>query len=83
MKFKTRKFITSGEKVYVPDGRPGQHSPFVRGLLEALRSYGNKDGILTFGDIIKYIERVKPEPRAGEFGGNEPGSDFILVARTK
>lgn len=81
MKFKTRRFLTSGGKEYVPDGRPGQHSPFTRKFLEALRSYGGKDGILTINEILNYVEKVKPEPRAGEFGGNEPGSDFIFVAR--
>jgi hypothetical protein len=81
MKFKTRKFLTSGGKEYVPDGRPGQHSPFVRRFLEALRSYGGKDGILTIGEILSYVEKVVPEPRAGEFGANQPGSDFIFIAR--
>jgi hypothetical protein len=81
MRFRTRRFLTSGGKEYVPDGRPGQHSPFVRRLLEAFRSYGGKDGILTINEILQYVEKVKPEPRAGEFGTNEPGSDFIFVAR--
>jgi WD40 repeat protein len=81
LKFKTRRFLTSGGKEYVPDGRPGMHSPFARKFLEALRSYGGKDGILTFGEIINYVEKVKPEPRTGEFGTNEPGSDFIFIAR--
>jgi hypothetical protein len=81
MKFKTRKFLTSGGKEYVSDGRPGQYSPFVRKFLEALRSYGGNDGILTLGEINNYVEKVKPEPRFGEFGSNEPGSDFIFIAR--
>lgn len=81
MRFKTRKFMTSGGKEYVPDGRPGQHSPFARKFLEALRSYGGKDGILTLTEIMTFIEKVVPEPRAGEFGTNEPGSDFIFIAR--
>ncbi len=81
MRFRTRRFLTSGGKEYVPDGRPGQHSPFVRRLLEAFRSYGGRDGILTINEILQYVEKVRPEPRAGEFGTNEPGSDFIFVAR--
>jgi WD40 repeat protein/uncharacterized caspase-like protein len=81
MKFRTRRFLTSGGKVYVSDGRPGQHSPFTRRLLDALRSYGGKDGILTIGEILLYVEKVSPEPRAGEFGNNEPGSDFLFLAR--
>jgi len=81
LRFKTRRFLTSGGKEYVPDGRPGQHSPFTRRFLEALRSYGGKDGILTLGEIQQYIEKVTPEPRAGEFGTNDPGSDFLFIAR--
>ena len=45
LKLRTRKFLTSGGKEYVSDGRPGQHSPFARKLLEALRSYGGEDKI--------------------------------------
>ena len=81
MQFQTRQFLTSGGKEYVPDGRPGQHSPFVRKLLEALRTYGGKYGILTISGIASYVERVTPEPRRGEWGENEPGSDFIFVAK--
>ena len=81
MRFTTRRFLTSGGKVYVSDGIPGRHSPFARKLLEALRNYGGKDGILTMGEIYNYIERISPEPRSGEFGKNEPGSDFIFIAR--
>ncbi len=83
MQFQTRQFLTSGGKEYVPDGRPGQHSPFTRKFLEALRSYGGHSGILTITRILSYVERVTPEPRRGEWGGNEPGSDFIFVARPK
>ncbi|MCH8319056.1 MAG: caspase family protein [Bacteroidetes bacterium] len=81
LQYKTRRYITSGGKEYVPDGRPGHHSPFVRRFLEALRSYGGVDGILTLGEIITYIEKVTPEPRAGEFGSNEPGSDFLFIVK--
>lgn len=81
MKHKTRLYLTSGGKEYVPDGRPGEHSPFARKFLEALRSYGGKDGILTVGEILTYVEKVVPQPRTGEFGNNEPGSDFVLVVK--
>lgn len=78
---KTRIYLTSGGKEYVPDGRPGEHSPFARKVLEALRSYGGEDGVLTFGEVFNYVDRIVPQPRAGEFGNNEPGSDFIFVAK--
>lgn len=81
MELQTRRFITSGDKVYVPDGRPGQHSPFSRKLLDAFRGYGGKYGVLTITGILAHVERVVPEPRQGEWGGNQPGSDFLFIAR--
>jgi len=80
-KYKTRLYLTSGGKEYVPDGRPGHHSPFARKFLEAMRNYGGSDGILTINEIIQYVEKVEPQPRFGEFGDNEPGSDFILLVK--
>lgn len=81
MKFKTRKYLTSGGKEYVPDGTPGHHSPFTRKFLEGLRNYGGHDKIITLGELVLYFERLLPEPRFGEFGNNEPGSDFLFIAR--
>jgi len=81
MRYRTRRYVTSGGKEYVSDGVPGRHSPFARKLLEALRSGGGEDGILTLNEIHKYLERVAPEPRGGEFGSNEPGSDFLFISK--
>jgi len=83
MRFKSRRYLTSGGKEYVYDGVPGRHSPFARKLLEALRNYGGTHGVLTITGILSYLERVNPEPRQGEFGGNEPGGDFIFVAKKR
>ncbi len=81
LQYDTRLYLTSGGKEYVPDGRPGYHSPFIRKILEALRSHGGEDKILTFSEILHYLERVQPEPRWGEFGDNEPGSDFMFIIK--
>jgi len=81
LSYKTRRYITSGGKEYVPDGRAGMNSPFARKMLEALRSRGGKDMILSLGEINTYVETLKPQPRAGEFGDNAPGSDFIFVVK--
>lgn len=81
LKYKSRLYLTSGGKQLVLDGAPGKHSPFARKLLEALRSRGGKDRVLTFGEIKRYLEKVQPEPRAGDFEGNEVGSDFPLIAK--
>jgi hypothetical protein len=81
LKYVTRKYLTSGSKEYVPDGRPGEHSPFARKLLDALRNYGGDDKILTLEEISTYVEKVSPQPRLGEFGINEPGSDFLFMVK--
>jgi len=81
LKYKTRLYLTSGGKEYVPDGRPGHHSPFTRKFLEALRGYGGKDKILTVHELLQFLEKTQPQPRFGEFGDNEPGSDFLLEAK--
>jgi hypothetical protein len=73
--------MTSGGKNYVPDGRPGKHSPFASKLLEALRSYGGAYRVLTSAKIWMSVETAKPEPRFGTFGDNEPGSEFVFQAR--
>jgi hypothetical protein len=81
MKNASRLYITSGGKEYVPDGRPGQHSPFASKFIEALRNYGGEDKILTFYEIKTFVEKCKPEPKAGDFGYNEPGSDFLFISK--
>ncbi|NJO02569.1 MAG: caspase family protein, partial [Bacteroidia bacterium] len=79
MRYTTRRFLTSGAKEYVPDGRPGHHSPFVRQFLEALRNGGGSDRILTISEILEYVSQSQPKPHYGEFGTNEPGSDFLFI----
>lgn len=83
MRYPTRRYLTSGGKEYVPDGRPGQHSPFARKLLEALRNGGGQDGILTITGILSYMERVTPEPHHNGWGKDEPGSNFLFIAKPK
>ncbi len=81
MRWRTRLFLTSGGRAYVPDGRPGASSPFARKLLEALRGGGGELGVLTYTKILGYVETVKPKPHKGDFGNNDPGSDFVFIAR--
>lgn len=78
---RTRRYFTSGGKEYVPDGVPGRHSPFASRLIAALRTYGGDDGLLTLSEVTTRLETIDPTPRAGGFGTDQPGSDFLLVAR--
>lgn len=83
MQFRTRRYLTSGGKEYVPDGRPGFHSPFASRFIEALRDYGGRSGILTINGILSYVERVKPTPFEGRWGTHEPGGDFLFIVKKK
>ena len=79
LKYMTRWYLTSGGKEQVFDGGRG-HSPFAHELLEALRSKGGRDNILTIDEVLRYLERLdNPKPRASGFGRNEPGSDFLFI----
>ena len=76
-RYTTRWYLTSGGKEIVYDD-----SPFVHQFLEALRSKGGSDNILTIDEILSHVRRlVKPKPCAGKFGSNEPGSDFLFFSR--
>ena len=79
--YKTRRYLTSGGKTYVSDGIPGKHSPFAKNFIEALRSRGGRDGILTLPELYTFVERLKIQPRFGEFGDNAPGSDFVFILK--
>ena len=74
--YTTRWYLTSGGNELVYDD-----SPFVHQLLEALRSKGGVDNILTKDEILSYVQRlVSPKPCASGFGSDEPGSDFLFFA---
>ena len=79
---RTRKFLTSGSKEYVPDGTPGKHSPFAEKFILALREIGGGAGrILSLLELRTYFLRLDTEPRFGSFGNDDPASDFVFVAR--
>ena len=78
---KTRKYLTSGGKEYVSDGIPGKHSPFASKLLEAYKSIGGDDRVLTMSEIQAKMENLAQIPRFGAFGADESLSDFVFIAR--
>lgn len=79
---KTRKYITSGGKEYVSDGILGRHSPFAAKFIEALKSNGGADRILTVNEINSFVEKIRDnEPRSGDFGNGEKNADFVFVAK--
>lgn len=79
---KTRLYITAGGKEYVSDGIVGKHSPFATRFIQALGSNGGEDRILTISELTSFLEKIEQnEPRLGDFGDNEKGSDFVFVIR--
>lgn len=82
IQLKTRKYLTSGGKEYVPDGHPGAHSPFAAKFLEVLRSKGKMTGgILTIDDIRRAVQNLEPMPHSGDFpnSSSDVGSDFFFI----
>ena len=79
LKSPSRLFLTSGGVSLVPDGKPGQNSPFTSKLLTVL-SDGGKDGVLTMKDVRAALQRVNPMPRGGSFEGNTPEGDFLFIS---
>lgn len=79
---KTRLFLTSGSKEYVPDGRPGSNSPFSAKLIQALEERAPKDGqvseMVTLTDLISYMHGLPTKVRYGTFGVHEQNGDFIF-----
>lgn len=78
---KTRKYLTSGGKTYVSDGIAGKHSPFAKRIIDAMRSLGGTDGILTLTELWPYVEKLNPEPKLGKFGDDAPGSEFVFIVK--
>ena len=76
----TRRYLTLGGKERVPDG-DAKHSPFAFALLETLRRGGGEKGLLTLSGLFADLESVLPLPRAGNFLGDDAGSDFVFVAK--
>jgi hypothetical protein len=75
LKLKTRQYITSGGKEYVPDGIPGHHSPFAQGILRVLQSGRS---FLTFSSIVQQIGSIDPQPRYGTLKSSDAGAEFVL-----
>ncbi len=81
LQYKTRKYLTSGGKEYVSDGKSGDHSPFAKQFIAALNTRGGNDGILTLSELMTYIEKLKTAPQFGKFGSDKQGSEFVFVVR--
>ncbi|GJM35616.1 MAG: hypothetical protein DHS20C18_46170 [Saprospiraceae bacterium] len=79
LKHHSRLYLTSGGKERTPDGQ--NYSPFTQHFLEGLRSYGINDDVLTYTELLGFMEVANPKPRSGQFGSHEPGGSFLFVTR--
>jgi hypothetical protein len=81
LEYRTRKYLTSGGREYVSDGIPGKHSPFARKMIDALRTHGGDDGMLTLSELKSHLEKLEMRPRFGKFGSDAPESEFVFVVK--
>lgn len=80
----SKKALTSGGETPVPDGKPGEHSPFAKLIIEKLNST-KKGTVLTHQGLFSAVEIVsknknKPIPQMGYFADETPNSRFIFHA---
>src|SRR5204863_1727930 len=79
---RTRKFLTSGGKEYVPDGEPGRHSPFATQFIRVLKEIGGSQRrVLSLVEFPPYFLTLSTQPYFGSFGADDPQSDFIFIAK--
>lgn len=83
-----RKFLSSVGNKEAFDGKPGEHSPFAKLLLQVLNAKGKEtNGIITLSDIFSVLQissmnetaTLKISPQKDGFGNDNPQSDFILI----
>ena len=73
----TRRYLTSGQNEQVPD-----NSKFVHAFLEALKSNGGNDRILTIDEILSFVNHLEnPKPHWDRFGQDEKESEFLFFAK--
>jgi uncharacterized caspase-like protein len=78
MQRRTRHLMTSGGKEYVPDGRPGAHSPFTTALLTSLRELSRDRTYVFTTQIYLKMATAVPEPLWASWGTNDPRSEFFF-----
>jgi formylglycine-generating enzyme required for sulfatase activity len=73
--YPARLFFTSDAQEDIVPGR----SNFARKLLEGLAGRDRPDGILTAKTLFaNYVSNARPAANAGDFGGDDPRSNFLF-----
>jgi formylglycine-generating enzyme required for sulfatase activity len=78
LQYRSRLFMASGAKVRTPD-----KSAFAEQFLNALRSFGGDDRLVSFTELWGYVQRANPKPCAAKFGDHEAGGDFLFVMKNE
>ena len=82
---KTRWYMSSGGQVEVEDGVGEGHSPYAIAILNALRSTGGSDKVLTISEMEQHILKVYEEKKipyasaSGPFGNNQKSKGFLFI----
>lgn len=80
LKQHARLFLASGGNTYVPDGRPGYHSPFASKLLGALQAGVSDIGYLDFYSLVPRVEKnAATRPHYGGFASHAAMGDFVFL----
>jgi len=74
LEHKSRLFLGSAELEQSPDD-----SETIKKMFELFRT--NNTGIITYNQIITYMENAKQPKSFGGFGDNEPGASFIFYKK--
>ena len=76
---RTRLYLASSAIEKTPD-----RSQFSKQFFKALDEGGNRDGLLTAGEVFElYLKSVRPTPIFGDFGRDEAGSNFLFFAKER
>ncbi|CAN5241600.1 hypothetical protein BH09BAC5_BH09BAC5_06560 [soil metagenome] len=82
MHYQFKAYIASGITP-VSDGKPGEHSPFMKEVLECLRKGYSENSIITFYAISAAVGTITtPVPRCSIIS-KEPGGDFLFIPQVK
>ncbi len=81
LKFNTRLYLSSGGKREVPNGYKGSHSPFAQCFIRCLQGRGGSGKLITSTDFYQFVKKLPSGPLLGSFGDDEPGSEFIMLAK--
>lgn len=81
--YRSRLYISSADQKTEARAE-NEHSAFADKLLEALRSGGGANGVLTWSELSHSLEKLDPEPRGGVFPkslNTDPEGDFLFVRK--